>query len=165
MGTKATISNLIVVAGECGSFPPSASASLCYMNSVMHMSDSTLVIQVYHEFKSLYEQGFMHKLANDCQLNLSQDPARFHRNCKTLVRKNNVNMTNFVRHPILRTYRYIKYSSYTTSRKYRRACVTIVKPLWRHQQSIVTSSERKPCECHTGTICEDRQFYRHSWVR
>ena len=44
--------------------------------------------------------------------------------------------------------------------------VTIVLPLWRHQQSIMTSSaERKPSERYMGTMCKDRRFYRHLWIR
>ena len=35
-----------------------------------------------------------------------------------------------------------------------------------HQQSIVTSSaERRPSEWNTGTMCKDRRFYRHLWIR
>ena len=41
---------------------------------------------------------------------------------------------------------------------YSRDRVTIVWPLWRHQQSIVTSSaEQKPSEWDTATMCKDRR--------
>ena len=55
----------------------------------------------------------MHKLADDYQMNLSQDPAKFH--CKIVVRTNYIkqweaNMADLDRNPILRTYRYIKWS-------------------------------------------------------
>ena len=44
--------------------------------------------------------------------------------------------------------------------------VTIVWSLWRHQQSIVTTSaERKSSEWDTGTMCKDRRFSRHLWIR
>ena len=57
----------------------------------------------------------MHKLADDYQMNLSQDPAKFHPNCKIVVRTNYIkqcetNMTALDRNPILRMYRYIKWS-------------------------------------------------------
>ena len=57
----------------------------------------------------------MHKLADDSQMNLSQDPAKFHHNCKIVVRTNYIkqreaNMADLDRNPILRTYRYIKWS-------------------------------------------------------
>ena len=49
---------------------------------------------------------------------------------------------------------------------YSRDHVTIVWSLWRHQQSIVTSStERKPSEWDMRTMCKDRHFYRHLWIR
>ena len=66
------------------------------MNKVMNMNDGSLVKQVYHELKSLYKEGFdtwiatMHKLADDYEMNLSQDPAKFHHNCKSFVRKYHV---------------------------------------------------------------------------
>ena len=42
---------------------------------------------------------------------------------------------------------------------YSRDRTRIVSLLWRHQQSIVTSSaERRPSEWDTGTMCEDRRF-------
>ena len=55
--------------------------------------------------------------------------------------------------------------SYTTGREYRvryhlsRVRVTIVWSLWRHRQSIVTSSaERKASEGDTRMMCEDPRF-------
>ena len=57
------------------------------------MSDSTVVKQVYHEWRSLYE-GLnkwviaISRLTDDFQINPS--PAKFHRNCKTIVRTNRV---------------------------------------------------------------------------
>ena len=96
LGIKATTRN-IIVAGECGRLPPSTQCTihaLCYMNRVMHMNESSLVKQVYHELRSLHDQGFntwvtrMHKLADDYQMNLSQDQAKFHHNCKIVVRTN-----------------------------------------------------------------------------
>ena len=85
------------------------------------MNKGSLVKQVYHELRSLHDQGFntwvtrMHKLADDYQMNLSQDPAKFHHNCKIVVRTNYIkqweaNMADLDRNPILRTYRYIKWS-------------------------------------------------------
>ena len=122
LGIKAT-SN-VIVAGECGRLPPSTQCTihaLCYMNRVMHMNEGSLVKQVYHELRSLHDQGFntwvtrMHKLADDYQMNLSQDPAKFHHNCKIVVRTNYIkqweaNMADLDRNPILRTFRYIKWS-------------------------------------------------------
>ena len=96
LGIKATTSN-VIVAGECGRLPPSTQCTilaLCYMNRVMHTNGGSLVQQVYHELRSLHDQGFntwvtrMHKLADDYQKNLSQDPAKFHPNCKIVVRTN-----------------------------------------------------------------------------
>ena len=118
-----TTSNAIV-ADDCGRLPPNTQCTmhaLCYMNRVMHMNEGSLVKQVYHELRSLHDQGFntwvtrMHKLADDCQMNLSPDPAKFHHNCKIVVRTNYIkqweaNMTDLDRNPILRTYRYIKWS-------------------------------------------------------
>ena len=52
--------------------------------------------------------------------------------------------------------------------RYHCSCgrVTIVWSLWRHQQSIVTSSaERKQSEWETGMMHKDRRFYRHLWIR
>ena len=44
---------------------------------------------------------------------------------------------------------------------YSRHCVTNVWSLW-HQPSTVTSSAgREPSEWDTGTMCKDRDFYRH----
>ena len=44
--------------------------------------------------------------------------------------------------------------------------VTIVWSLWRHQQSIVTSSaKRKPSKWDTEAMCEDHRFYRRLWIR
>ena len=44
--------------------------------------------------------------------------------------------------------------------------ITIAPLLWRHQKSIVVSSaERRPSEWDTGTMCKDRRFYRHLWIR
>ena len=119
---KATTSN-VIVAGECGRLPPSTQCTihaLCYMNRVMHMNKGSLVKQVYHELRSLHDQGFntwvtrMHKLADDYQMNPSQDPAKFHHNCKIVVRTNYIkqseaNVADLDRNPILRTYRYIKW--------------------------------------------------------
>ena len=34
-----------------------------------------------------------------------------------------------------------------------------------HQQSIMTSSERRRSEWDTRTMCKDRRFYRHLWIR
>ena len=96
LGIKATTRN-IIVAGECRRLPPSTQCTihaLCYMNRVMHMNESSLIKQVYHELRSLHDQGFntwvtrMHKLADDYQMNLSQDQAKFHHNCKIVVRTN-----------------------------------------------------------------------------
>ena len=43
--------------------------------------------------------------------------------------------------------------------QYSRDRVTMVWSLWRHQQSIVTSSaERKASEWNMGTMCKDRRF-------
>ena len=123
MGIKATTSNMIV-AGECGRLPPSTQCTihaLCYMNIVMHMNEGSLVKQVYHELRSSHDPGFntwitrMHELADDYQMNLSHEPAKFHHNCKIVVRTNYIkqretNMADVNRNPILRTYRYIKWS-------------------------------------------------------
>ena len=44
--------------------------------------------------------------------------------------------------------------------------IKIVWLLWRHLQSIVTSSaERKPSEWSTGSTCEIHVLYRHLWNR
>ena len=49
---------------------------------------------------------------------------------------------------------------------YSRDRITIVWSLWRHQQSIVTSStERKPSEWDTGKMCKADRFYSHLWIR
>ena len=123
LGIKATTSN-VIVAGECGRLPPSTQCTthaLCNINKLMRMNEGSLVKQVYHELRSLHDQGFntwvtrMHKLADDYQMNLNQDPAKFHHNCKIVVRTNYIkqweaNMADLYRDPILRTYRYIKWS-------------------------------------------------------
>ena len=63
----------------------------------MHMNDGSRLKQLYHDLKSLHDQGFntwvnsMHKLADDYQMNLSQDPAKFHHNCRIVVRTNYIN--------------------------------------------------------------------------
>ena len=76
----------------------------------MHMNEGSLV-------KSLHDQGVtsMHKSTDDSQMNLSQDPDKFHHNCKIVIRTNYIkqwemNMAGFDCSPILRTYRYIKLS-------------------------------------------------------
>ena len=44
--------------------------------------------------------------------------------------------------------------------------IHVIASLWRHQQSLVTSSaERKPSEWNMGTMWKDRHFYRHLWIR
>ena len=122
LGIKAKTS-IAIVAGECGRLPPNTQCTihaLCYMNRVMHMNEGSLVKQVYHKLRSLHDQGFntwvtkMHKPADDYQMNPSQDPAKFHHNCKIVVRTNNIkqweaNMANLDRNPLLRTYRYVKW--------------------------------------------------------
>ena len=123
LGIKATTSN-IIVARECGRLPPSTQCTihaLCYINIVMHLNEGSLVKQVYHELRSLQVQGFdtwvtrMHKLADDYQMNLSQDPAKFHHNCIIVARTNYIkqweaNMVDMDRNPIFRTCRYMKWS-------------------------------------------------------
>ena len=34
-----------------------------------------------------------------------------------------------------------------------------------HFQEMASSAERKPREWDTGTMCKNRRFYRHSWIR
>ena len=83
------------------------------MNRVVHMNDGPLVKQVYRELKSLHDQGFntrvtsMHKLADNY-------PTKFHHYSKIVVRTNHIkqwemNLADFNRNPILRTYRYVKW--------------------------------------------------------
>ena len=48
---------------------------------------------------------------------------------------------------------------------YSRDRVTIVWSLWRHQQSILASSECKPNEWDTDFMRKDCVFYRHLWIR
>ena len=55
LGIKATTSN-IIVAGECGRMPPSTQCilhTLCYVNRMIHMNDTSLVKQVYDELNNL----------------------------------------------------------------------------------------------------------------
>ena len=94
----------------------------CVTLIVMHMAEGSLFKRVYHEQRSVHDQitpglleYIIHKLANDCRMNLSQDPAKFYHNCYIVVRTNymkhwETNMTDLGRNPILRTYRYIKWS-------------------------------------------------------
>ena len=105
LGIKATTSNIIVT-GECGRLPPSNQCTihaLCYMNRMMYTNEGSLVKQVYHELRSLHDQWFntwitkMHKLADDYQMNLSQDPAKFHHNWKTVVRTNHIKTWEAIR--------------------------------------------------------------------
>ena len=43
--------------------------------------------------------------------------------------------------------------------------IAIVRSLWRHRQSIVTSlAECKPSEWDTASMCEDGRFYRHLYI-
>ena len=74
------------------------------LSKVMHMSDNTLVKQYIIYYQTFMKKDtwvtIMHRLAEDYQMNLSQDPAKFHRNCKTVDRPNYVeqwtmNVTDF----------------------------------------------------------------------
>ena len=118
---KATTSN-IIVAVNVGAFHPVLNAPyIHYVNKVMHINEDSLVKQVYHGSESLHDQGFntwasrMHSLADDIQINLGLDPAKFHHNCKIVLRTNYIKkweiiMNDFDRNPILKTYKYIKWS-------------------------------------------------------
>ena len=57
---KGTTSNVITL-GECGRVPPSVScrtSTICFMNRVSSMPDTTLVKQVLNSLMNLHDQGF-----------------------------------------------------------------------------------------------------------
>ena len=141
LGVKCTTSNIIVY-GECGRMPPSTKCtinSLCFMNRLMHMGGDSLTKKVYYELENLTQQGFdtwvgsLCKISDALQLNLHMHPSKFRQECQDIVRSKFIqewaaDIADTSKHPILRTYRYIK-SSFRTEpylylvndQRYRRA--------------------------------------------
>ena len=126
LGVKCTTSNIIVY-GECGRMPPSTKCtinSLCFMNRLMHMGGGSLTKKVYYELANLTQQGFdtwvcsLCKISDALQLNLHMHPSKFRQECQDIVRSKFIqewaaDIADTSKHPILRTYRYIK-SSFRT---------------------------------------------------
>ena len=80
--------------------------------------------KVYSELENLTDEGFgtwvsaLHKMADALQLDLNLHPSKFRQQCQRIVRSEFIkNWTSDIadtsKHPILRTYRYIK-SSFRT---------------------------------------------------
>ena len=132
LGVKCTTSNIIVY-GECGRMPPSTKCtinSLCFMNRLMHMGGDSLTKKVYYELENLTQQGFdtwvgaLCKIYYPLQLNLHIHPSKFRQEYQDIVRSKFIqewtaDIADTSKHPILRTYRYIKSSFRTEPYLYR----------------------------------------------
>ena len=107
--------------------PPSTKCtinSLCFMNWLMHMGGDSLTKKVYYELENLTQQGFdtwvgaLCKVSDALQLNLHMHPSEFRQERQDIVRAKFIqewaaDIADTSKHPILRTYRYIK-SSFRT---------------------------------------------------
>ena len=116
----------IIVYGECGRIPPSI---LCFMNRLMHMGGDSLTKKVYCELENLTQQGFdtwvgvLCKMSDALQLDLHMHPYKFCQKCQDIVGSKFIqewaaDIADTSKHPILRTYRYIKSSFRTESYLY-----------------------------------------------
>ena len=118
---KGTTSNVITL-GECGRVPPSVScraSTICFMNRVSSMPDTTLVKQVLNSLMNLHDQGFktwvspVFKVMRELDINPSSDKNAFNKKCKQTLIENfktdwGKNLRDIQRNPILRTYNTFK---------------------------------------------------------
>ena len=123
LNVKASTSNIITF-GECGILPPSVYTQisvLCFMNRLHHMSESTIVKQVYNELCKLHSLGYdtwvskVSELTQHFCLNNDMTTSEFKRVCKqTLVNSFittwDAERQNLEENPILRFYNKIKHT-------------------------------------------------------
>ena len=113
---KATTSNVMVF-GECGILLPSVYctvSAMCYMNRHYHMTDNSIMKQVYNGLLKIHQMGFVAwitrvgELVDTYSINIDDSPAKFKSECKgfvfgKLTRKWNEDVQNMQRNHILRT--------------------------------------------------------------
>ena len=117
LNVKASTSNVITV-GECGILPPSVYSQisvLCFMNRLHHMSENTVVQQVYNELCKLNLLGFdtgitrVSDLTQHFCLDINMTTTEFKNVCKQTVINNfistwDADIQDLNKNPILRFY-------------------------------------------------------------
>ena len=123
LDVKASSSNVITF-GECGILAPSVYTQisvLCFMNRLHHMSENTIVKQMYNELCKLHSLGFdawiskVSELTQHFCLNIDMTTSEFKKVCKqTLVNSFistwDAERQNLEKNHILRFYNKIKHT-------------------------------------------------------
>ena len=176
---KGTTSNEITL-GECGRVPPSVScraSTICFMNRVSSMPDTTLVKQVLNSLMHLHDQGFktwvspVLKVMRELDISPSSDINAFNKKCKQTLIENfktdwGKNLRDIQRNPILRTYntfkqRYVtepylylvKYIKYRVAlSRFRSSSHTLEIERGRYAKPIIPVQERL---CRVCLVLED----------
>ena len=176
LNVKASTSNVITV-DECGILPPSVYSQisvLCFMNRLHHMSENTVVMQVYNELCKLNLLGFdtwitrVSDLTQHFCLNINMTTTEFRNVCKQTVINNfistwDADIRDLDKNPIRRFYNKIKHSfgmeNYlfgVKNNKYRTALAklrssshTLAIETGRHSRPKLKVNERlcQVCQC------------------
>ena len=176
LNVKASTSNVITV-GECGILPPSVYSqisALCFLNRLHHMSENTVVKQVYNELCKLNLLGFdtwiaiVSDLTQHFCLDINKTKTEFKNVCKQTVINNfistwDADIRDLDKNPIFRFYNKIKHSfameSYlfgVKNNKYRTALAklrssshTLAIETGRHSTPKLQVHERlcQVCQC------------------
>ena len=178
---KGTTINVITL-GECGRVPPSVScraSTICFMNRVSSMPDTTLVKQVLNSLMNLHDQGFktwvspVLKVMRKLDIDPSSDKSAFNKKCKQTLIENfktdwGKNLRDIQRNPILITYNTFK-QRYVTEpylylvknikyrvalSRFRSSSHTLEIERWRYAKPIIPVQERL---CRVCLFLEDER--------